>query len=220
MIPQRTRLALDAVPLLVVTTMWPVFKILTARFGPRLGYFLAFSVYWLGWCTLFPVWAIGLRGIRESFGPGRSRFGQPGWVGVASLVGPLVLAYTSVFPRALPRATPRVLIGSFGIALVNAVGEELLWRGVLLHRSQARPARVRRGGAAWWPVVGFALWHYAPLSVRPNRRPGGNHAFVAVSLLLGMVWSRLANSTCSIRWTSLSHVLFDFAGLGALAYQD
>jgi membrane protease YdiL (CAAX protease family) len=214
MIAQRTRLALDAAPVLVVATMWPVFKVLTARYGPRLGYFLAFVVYWLGWCTLFPLWAVGFRGIRESFGPGRSRFGQPTWLGVGSLIGPLVLAYASVFPRLLPRATPKVLIASFGLAVVNAVGEEVLWRGAFLRR-----ARSRRGPAALWPVVGFALWHYAPLSVHPNRRPGGNHAFVGVSLLLGLLWSRLANSAGSIRWTALSHVLFDFAGLGALAYR-
>src|SRR5437667_2469555 len=55
---------------------WPVFKILTARFGPRPGYFLAFVVYGLGWCTLFPLWAVGLRGIRETLGPGNSRFGR------------------------------------------------------------------------------------------------------------------------------------------------
>ena len=135
-------------------------------------------------------------------------------MGVGSLIGPLVLAYATVFPRLLPLVTPKVLIASFGLAVVNAVGEEVLWRGAFLQSSRARG-----GPAALWPVVGFALWHYAPLSVHPNRRPGGNHAFVGVSLLLGLLWSRLSNSSYSIRWTSLTHVLFDFAGLGALAYR-
>lgn len=69
--------------------------------------------------------------------------------------------------------------------------------------------RVFPGRAWWgllWPSLGFALWHFAPQSVRAN------------TVLFGLGWSWLAQQSGSIRWTTSAHILFDFAGLGALIY--
>jgi predicted cobalt transporter CbtA len=54
-----------------------------------------------------------------------------------------------------------VMIGS---AAVNAVGEELLWRGVFLHQF---PGDVVRGSL--WPLAAFSIWHLAPQIVLPSR---------------------------------------------------
>jgi hypothetical protein len=32
-----------------------------------------------------------------------------------------------------------------------------------------------------WPAMGFAIWHFAPLSVHPNSWPGGARSFVLVA---------------------------------------
>ena len=65
---------------------------------------------------------------------------------------------------------------------------------------------------------GFALWHLAPLSVRPSTMPGGAGGFIAGALLLGLGWGWVAWRTGSIRWTVVSHILLDLSGLGALKY--
>lgn len=43
---------------------------------------------------------------------------------------------------------------------MNALGEELLWRGLFL---EVFPGEVFRG--ALWPLFGFALWHLAPEAI-------------------------------------------------------
>jgi membrane protease YdiL (CAAX protease family) len=103
-----------------------------------------------------------------------------------------------------------VVLGSLSISLVNGVGEEVLWRGMYLRAS------TRHRWLAY--PVGFAPWHYGPLSVQPNRRPGGNNSFVAVCLALGLLWGNVANRNHSIRWTAATYLLFDLAGLGALVF--
>jgi hypothetical protein len=55
-----------------------------------------------------------------------------------------------------------------GIAVVNGVGEELLWRGAYL---DTFPEDAWRG--AVWPWVGFTLWHPAPQIVFPLHAMGG-----------------------------------------------
>jgi membrane protease YdiL (CAAX protease family) len=69
-----------------------------------------------------------------------------------------------------------------------------------------------------YPTLGFGLWHLAPLSVIPNRAPGGSLSFVAVSVSLGLIWGWVAMRSKSILWTSVAHILFDFSGLGGRLY--
>src|SRR5919199_5414809 len=83
--PPRTELAADRrlalllAPLLVLASEYPLYQVLTAALGPRLGYFLAFASYWLGWGLLFPLWVVGWQGVRGVFGPARPRLGRPAW---------------------------------------------------------------------------------------------------------------------------------------------
>ncbi len=49
-----------------------------------------------------------------------------------------------------------------------ALSKKLLWRGLFV---RAFPYSM---GLGWFhPAIGFALWHFAPLRVMPNRNPGG-----------------------------------------------
>lgn len=207
------RNALLLAPVLVLGSEYVAFHGLTMLLGPRLGYLAAFALYWLGWCLLFPTWVLGWAGIRAMFGPAHPRWGRPVWLGAAVLALPLVLGYGVAFPRALAQATPQIVAASFVLAAVNATGEEILWRGAY---QRAFPHRTWLG--VLWPSLGFAVWHLAPQSVRPNSMPGGAWSFVLVAGLLGLGWAWLVQQSGSIRWTTPVHILFDFAGLGALLY--
>jgi membrane protease YdiL (CAAX protease family) len=48
--------------------------------------------------------------------------------------------------------------------------------------------------------------------------PGGIYSFLFYALVLGLAYEYVARRTGSIRWTTLSHVVHDSLGLGALAY--
>jgi membrane protease YdiL (CAAX protease family) len=125
----------------------------------------------------------------------------------------LVLGYFYAFPRALVGATPKTVLLSAVIAAVNAPLEELLWRGtyVAVFRQSRRLSYV-------YPNIWFGLWHLAPLSVVPNRAPGGSASFVIASCVVGFLWGWVALNSRSIGVTSVAHGLFDFSGLGGRIY--
>src|SRR5919202_386653 len=54
-----------------------------ARFGPRLGCFVASVTYRLGWGGVFSSWVVGAGEVGAMFGPARPRFGRPGGLGAA-----------------------------------------------------------------------------------------------------------------------------------------
>jgi hypothetical protein len=55
------RAAVLAAPVVVPVTMTALFRVLTGRLSPRLAYNAGFAVYWLGWCTAFPLLIVGWR---------------------------------------------------------------------------------------------------------------------------------------------------------------
>jgi membrane protease YdiL (CAAX protease family) len=99
-----------------------------------------------------------------------------------------------------------VLVTVPGAAVVNATGEELLWRGLFV---TAFPEGALWGW--WWPAVGFAAWHLAPQAVLPARR--GKAAFVAAGALIGTGLGWVAWRTRSLRCTLPPHVATDAGGL-------
>ncbi len=82
------------------------------------------------------------------------------------------------------------------------------------------PSRTIRCWGISNPAAGFALWHLAPQSVVPSTYPGGVYSFVGGAALWGLLWGWVAWRTRSIRWTTLSHALLDFSGLGGAFYRQ
>jgi membrane protease YdiL (CAAX protease family) len=199
-------------PVLIVTTQG-AFQIFTRTFGLESGYLGGFVFYWLFWCVGMPAVVLGREGISTAFRRPIRRLGHPPWFGALALGLPLVLGYGYAFPRAIVEATPVVILVSAAIAILNAPLEELLWRGTYV-----AVFRESRLFSSVYPTVGFALWHLAPLSVVPNRAPGGSASFVIVSGVVGFLWSWVAVHTRSVWWTSVAHALFDFSGLGGRIY--
>jgi membrane protease YdiL (CAAX protease family) len=190
-----------------------LFSSLGDLLGPRRGYAVSFAAYWVFWCLAFPVLVLGAPAVLGALRPTPVPGGWQGFAVVVGLLAPPVGAGLTVFRKQWRSATSAVLLLSAGIALLNGVGEELLWRGAYMRQFHDNPLI-----AIAYPAVGFALWHLAPLIARPTRQLGGPLAFVSVALLLGLLWGWVAFVTGSIALTAVSHVLTDFLGLGGFAY--
>lgn len=92
---------------------------------------------------------------------------------------------------------------------VNAVLEELFWRGVVLNELKGLSERYSRIGAIWTAFT-FAAWHYLP--VRLLLRPGWAELAVGGIVLAGVLFSWLYRKTGSIILPTLWHALvFDLA---------
>jgi hypothetical protein len=99
---------------------------------------------------------------------------SPRWLAAAALLVPPLGAAGSELAPELGNAGPAVVATAASVAVVNAAGEELLWRGLFVATFPDDPVR------GWlWPAVGFTAWHLAPLAVvssrREWRRPAAAH---------------------------------------------
>jgi membrane protease YdiL (CAAX protease family) len=200
-------------PLLLLITTWAAFQLLTARFGQKTGYFLGFIFYWLFWCLTVPLILIGKESIIDLFKLKRPVFGKRKLLNILLLIVPLILVYSYEFPKALSNSGVIVIFASAALSAVNATAEEILWRGTFF--------KIMGAGSKWFiPLssLGFATWHFAPMTIFGNHNPGGALSFVAVSFVLGIFYSWVTQNCNSILLTTLSHMLFDFSGLGARIY--
>ena len=146
------RAAVLAAPALVPLSMAAVFGLLARRLPPRRAYNVGFGIYWLGWCLAFPVWVLGRRRAATVLLSGR----RP-TVGEAVVLAVPVLgaAATALVPyrRDIDPGVAVVMVVS---AAVNAVGEELLWRGVFLEEFPT----IRCGAACGrWQASRSGTWH-------------------------------------------------------------
>jgi hypothetical protein len=198
------RASILAIPLVVPVSMRVLFPLLARRLGARRGYLAAFGIYWAG-CYLVPLALVGRRRIAALLCRPADRLPRPRWLGaLALLVPPLGAAGAELLP-ALRRADSALLATASVVAVVNAAGEELLWRGLFVATFPDDPVR------GWlWPAVGFTAWHLAPASVRPPRQA---RMFLAGTALIGAGFGWVAWRTHSLRWTLPAHVATDACGL-------
>jgi membrane protease YdiL (CAAX protease family) len=202
----RSRATLAA-PVAVPVTMALVFTALRRRFAPRTAYAAGFAVYWVGWCAGFPLWVLGPRGVVRALCAGS----RPAPVDVALLALPVAGAAGAALWPQRHRVDRRVAGVMVGTAAVNAVGEELLWRGAFLDQF---PDDVVR--AALWPLAGFTLWHLAPQLVHPS--PRGRVGFLLGAAVVGAASTAVAWRTRGLRAVVLSHVLTDACGVDAARF--
>jgi membrane protease YdiL (CAAX protease family) len=99
--------------------------------------------------------------------------------------------------------------------IVNAVLEELFWRGVVLNELDYLNTRVRHAGTVW-TALAFATWHY--LVIRTLLQPGYAEMAVLGVLAVGVFCSELYRRTQSIVLPILWHALvFDIAIIAMFA---
>ena len=165
---------------------------------------MGFALYWIGWCLAVPLWALGPRTAARLLTGGR----RPSTGDVVLLALPVCGAIgTQLAPRIrdIDAATGTAMVAS---ALVNAVGEELLWRGVFMEELADQ-----RRLAMLWSMIGFSAWHLAPQLVLPS--PMGRWRFVAGSAVVGTASTLVAWRSGGLRYVIAAHFLTDACGVTA-----
>jgi len=191
---------------LVPIVMYALFQTYRHFFAPKFAHLLGMVSYWVVLLVMSLAF-LGRTGIVRVLS---SRTAPDALLWVL-LVVPVVLAFGfGPFVKRIPLLTPTVFLLSAVLALVNASLEEIFWRGVYVD-SFSSPWT-----AYLCPAIGFAIWHFAPLSVIPYKK--GAVLFVLSAFFLGLCWGFVAFKMKSIGWTLASHVLVDFSGFGALFY--
>jgi membrane protease YdiL (CAAX protease family) len=212
--PKRTsrvpsqQLAALVAPVAVPASMWWLFGALGRRLPPTLAYNLGFAIYWTGWCTAFPIAVLGSRRARHVLTQGRTPTAGE-WAMLAFPVAGAVT--TTLLPqrRNADACTAAVMVST---AMVNALGEELLWRGVFIDLFPEDPVR-----GALWPMLGFTAWHLAPQRVLPSAK--GRWAFTAGAGVVGAVSTMIAYRSGGIRHVLLPHAATDACGVDAARFR-
>ena len=200
-------------PILLIPFMAWAFQNLKQRYKHPLGYLLGFIIYWFGWCVIVPTILLGgIMPVVDLFVPVPALTSLP-LITHLELWWPIIFPLVVVFIPRVRKASPAILAASLLLGIIIGLTEEILWRGLYLHLFPD----------SWWlgifyPTVMFALWHLAPQSVVANRMPGGAFSFVAYAGLLGFSFALASQSTGSIGWAAISHIIHDSLGLGAFAY--
>ena len=201
----RRRLIALALPVAVPVAMVAGFAIGRDRLGDHGGYLAGFGLYWAA-CAGLSISLLGRHRLRELFLDSRPRLGRPAVLGAALLIWPPVGAIATRFIPEIGYATPTMVATIAGVALVNALLEELLWRGVYITLWPRNP---------WlgvvWPAIGFGVWHLAPQVIHASAM--GPIVYVVSASALGLSWGWVAWRTGSLRWVGVSHVLTDGSGL-------
>ena len=207
-----SQIALIVAPVLILICELFAFLWFTKWFGFTRGYLVAFMLYWII-CLILSLWIVGYDGFKNLFHFTSAPFGKPAMLGIILLILPPLLAGLTAFRVNIQRVSFLILLVSAGLALVNGTLEEVLWRGAYV---TVFPKHLTLGYL--YPALGFAVWHLAPQIVRPSSMPGGIISFILGALFLGLCWGWVAWQTNSIILATISHVLTDFLGLGALVY--
>jgi Type II CAAX prenyl endopeptidase Rce1-like len=194
-----------ALPVAMPLAMTAAFSVTRDRFGEHLGYVAGFGIYWVT-CAALSVGLLGRDRIRGLFRGATPRVGRPVVVGAALLLWPPVGAIATRFIPEIGEASVSMVMTIAAVAAVNAVLEEVLWRGVYITYWPTSP------WLGWiWPAIGFGAWHVAPQVIHPSSMGPAGYAIAATAL--GLSWGWVAWRTRSLRWTSVSHVLTDGSGI-------
>ncbi len=185
--------ALAALPTLTLT-MIPVYRLLARWLGRKRAWYAGFVVYWLIWCIPFPLWAIGVRKLKELLK--FQRLHKAEWFML--IIFPMLAFLGRYTLHKSPRSTREKTL-LVCVTIMNSFWEEVLWRGVYITLFPDN-----RWWAAAWPTLWFALWHYAPGSISPL---ADARTLMIGAGVLGAVFSWLALKTYSIRTTALAHIL-------------
>src|ERR1700733_10237792 len=88
--------------------------------------------------------------------------------------------------------------------VINAILEELFWRGVILNQLEYLNSKIRLAGTVWTAAT-FAAWHW--LVIRALIKPGWAEVTMIGILLMGVFASWLYRKSGSIVLPILWHAL-------------
>lgn len=199
-------------PFLLGTTS-VVFKLLANLLGAVGGYLSGFLFYWIFWCGLIPLQLIGSKELKDIFKESENRLGNPKWVGILFLAGPVVSPFITMFLTRIGEANWEIILVSALFAISNGTMEEVFWRGSFIKTFPKR--------WLWsylYPSLWFGYWHLSPQIIFPSNMFGGPIAFATLSVFMGLTFGWVSKKTGSIRYTTIAHILTDFMGLAGFAF--
>ena len=203
-------LALWLTPPFALVTSFAVLQSAQLALGHRGGFTVGFLFYWIVWCLLVPFAVLGRAGFRELFERSARVLRLRDAV---LLMLPAAVGFSSIFPVLMWIGNSKLYVAAAAVAIVNGTCEEVLWRGAYL-----KVFGKRLWGGLLYPAIGFGLWHVAPMLAQWGWSPDRAVWLVASATLVGLAYGAVVRHCGSIRWTIFSHILMNFAGLGALAY--
>jgi membrane protease YdiL (CAAX protease family) len=202
------RAVVTMIPVAVPLTMAAVFAGLRRCMSARNAYNAGFAVYWLGWCLSVPAWLLGPRTAVRLVVSGR-RLQRDRLILLALPIGGALATQLIPHRREVDMPTALTMVST---GLINAVGEELLWRGVFMHEVRHR---------AWlsqvWALIGFAAWHFAPQLILPSQL--GRGRFVAGSAAVGLASTAAAWTSGGLRQVVVAHAMTDACGVRAARFR-
>lgn len=196
------------IPVAVPLTMAAVFAGLRRCVSAPTAYNGGFAVYWLGWCLSVPLWLLGPRHVVELVVTGR-RLPPDRLLFLALPIAGAVGTQLIPHRREIDIPTAATMVGT---ALINAVGEELLWRGVFMRELHHRPLLSQA-----WSLIGFSAWHLAPQLILPS--PLGRWRFVAGSAAVGLASTAAARTSGGLRYVVAAHAIIDACGVTAARFR-
>ena len=197
----KQRIAIVA-PLVLMATMYPVFRLLDSAFGDRLdgylGWYLGLVAYWIVWGAGFSLWILGWSRIRRLIRPRRPTLRLIPLIAFPVFMAAVVLLIPGM---GYHKQSIGILLLLCSTTVGNGLFEETLWRGVYLELfGHERSWRVG------WASVWFGLWHMIPVSINAE-------SFVEIipmvvgSMFFGFYLAFLAKKTDSVWWPMVTHVL-------------
>lgn len=183
-------------PIVLIAVMFPIFQLISRRYGNSVGWFSGLVIYWILWGTIYPILLLGNETITSLIHPPKVTL-----TAVALTSIPIIFVAIGRFGMGVKyeKDTSWMLVGLLITAVGNGIFEEIFWRGTYL--------ALFPGSMVFqiiWPSVWFALWHYAPGSVSPE----GNVVRLMVgALFFGLFLSVLARVTNTIWWPIVAHTL-------------
>jgi uncharacterized protein len=134
---------------------------------------------------------------------------RPNWL-VAGLWAFITLVSILIYGKDFLRASPTLILLAIPVAMINGIGEEILWRGLYVRMFPDNFLL-----AILYPSIGFAFWHLVPLSIFSD---GNKWKFILSTFFLGLAYGFIAYKTGSVAWTAISHSINGILALsGAIA---
>jgi membrane protease YdiL (CAAX protease family) len=194
-------------PAILIISNYIAVHFFTRISGTANGYLGGMIFYWLLWCIL-PVMLWTSKTNRRLL----LKVKRLNWWQILLLIVPVVLvAGFQTMASPVQEVPAGIIVVSALPAIVNAICEEALWRGLFYDHHQANFFY-----AVIVPAIWYGIWYYVPLSIHPV--PAGDFYYITGAVIAGCCWGIVTYTTRSVFWGIVSHFVADWIRLSAIYF--